>query len=434
MKAITEEMLDGFRQAYESDSHSVTMHAACARTELKDLVFDPDQAARLKGGYTYEVKTHGITAQKKSGRCWAFAALNMMRERVMEKCGLDDFQLSGNFLAFYDKLEKANNFLDLVVENADKPLDDRMMEYVLKGFHDGGYWDMDADLVKKYGVVPESVMPETYQSTHTELFMQMLNRVLRKDACQLRQMIRDGRDVEETRQQMLGEVYRMECIVFGEPVQKFDFSWKDKDGICHDDFGITPKEFFARYVDLDVDAFVTLTCEPTTFKPMDTYYTFHYIGSMAESDVKCLNVSADVIEEMCVRMLKDGKPVWFGCDALAYGDRQEGVWDPKSFDWKGLFGGVDFDMDRRDWLDYKNGYCSHAMLLVGVHLDENGKPDRWKIENSWGGEVGDKGYFVCSREYFQRYVYEAVIDWQYLDEKQKEMLQKEPLRLEPWQG
>ena len=434
MKAITEEMLDGFRQAYESDSHSVTMHAACARTELKDLVFDPDQAARLKGGYTYEVKTHGITAQKKSGRCWAFAALNMMRERVMEKCGLDDFQLSGNYLAFYDKLEKANNFLDLVVENADKPLDDRMMEYVLKGFHDGGYWDMDVDLVKKYGIVPKSAMPETYQSEHTELFMRMLNRVLRKDACILRNMIKDGKDVEETRKNMLAEVYRMECIVFGEPVKQFDFSWQDQDGMCHDDFGITPKEFFAKYVDLDLDAFVTLTCEPTTFKPLDTYYTFHYIGSMAESDVKCLNVSADVMEEMCVRMLKAGKPVWFGCDADAYGDRQEGVWDPESFDWSGLFGGVDFDMDRKDWLDYKNGYCSHAMLLVGVHLDENGKPDRWKIENSWGDEVGDKGYFVCSREYFQRYVYEAVIDWQYLDEKQKELLQKEPLRLEPWIG
>ena len=211
-------------------------------------------------------------------------------------------------------------------------------------------------------------------------------------------------------------------------------SWQDQDGMCHDDFGITPKEFFAKYVDLDLDAFVTLTCEPTTFKPLDTYYMFHYIGSMAESDVKCLNVSADVMEEMCVRMLKAGKPVWFGCDADAYGDRQEGVWDPESFDWSGLFGGVDFDMDRQDWLDYKNGYCSHAMLLVGVHLDENGKPDRWKIENSWGDEVGDKGYFVCSREYFQRYVYEAVIDWQYLDEKQKELLQKEPLRLEPWIG
>ncbi len=434
MKTIDEELLQKFERNYDSRRELVTLNAVMSRTEIKDLAYIPANSARLNKDFSIEIETHGITAQEKSGRCWAFACLNMMREKVIENCNLDHFELSGNYIAFYDKLEKANNMLEMAIEYADRDLDDRIMEYIINGIWDGGYWSMDVDLVKKYGIVPKSVMPESYQSTHTEKFMTLLNNLLRKDVCILREQIALGNDVTGLKEEMLEEVYQMECIAFGKPVTSFNFEYRDKDGIYCCDENITPKEFYEKYINMDLDAYVMVCSEPTSHKEYDKHYVFHYMGSMVESDVDYINLSNDQLEELCIRQLEDGEPVWFSCDALAYGDRQEGVWDPKSFDYEGLFGGIDFDLPRENRIDYQTSRGNHAMILTGVNLDSKGMPNRWKIENSWGEEVGKKGYFVASEEYFQEYVYEAIILKKYLSEEQLALLESEPERLEPWQG
>ncbi len=434
MKAITKELLNRMEQDYDRNPHFRTLNATLARTEIKDLAYIPANAARLKKDFSIEIETHGITAQEKSGRCWAFACLNLMREKVMENCNLDSFELSGNYIAFYDKLEKANNMLEMAIEYADRPLDDRMMEYIINGVWDGGYWSMDVDLVKKYGIVPKEVFPESYQSTHTEKFMFLLNNLLRKDFCILREQMEMGNDVTGLKEEMLSEIYQMECIAFGKPVSTFNFEYRDKDGIYHSVESITPQEFYDEFIGLDLDAYVMVCSEPTYKKKFDQHYIFHYSGSMAESDVDYINISNDQLEDLCIKMLEDGEPVWFSCDALTYGDRQEGVWDPKSFDYNGLFGGIEFDLPRENRIDYQTSRGNHAMLLTGVNLDSKGLPDRWKIENSWGGEVGKNGYFVASEEYFQEYVYEAIILKKYLNADQLALLESEPQRLNPWEG
>lgn len=434
MKEITMELLERFRAEEAGRKELKTLHAAMARTELKDLAFVPAAAARLNGDFSLELKTRGVTWQQKSGRCWLYAVLNILREKLSETLGLDKFELSANYLSFYDKLEKANNFLELVIENAQKPLNDRMMEYVLGGVGDGGYWDMATDLVAKYGVVPAWVMPETWQAAHTEKFLKLLNSLLRKDAIRLRSVIAAGGNAQAEKESMLEEVYRMECIAFGEPPQRFDFEYRDRDGVFHAERGLTGRSFYEKYLPDALDEYVTVTNHPTHGLPMNLYYVFHYMGNMANRDVINLNLSVEEMEELTVKQLRDGEPVWFGCDSGAYGDREKGVWDPDSLDYSGLMGGVDFSMSKGDRLESHDSFATHAMIFVGVNFDENGRPNRWKIENSWGEEVGRKGYFVCSARYFRDYVYEVIVRKKHLSEAQSALLEGTPRRIQPWEG
>ncbi|MBR6918174.1 MAG: peptidase C1 [Clostridia bacterium] len=433
MTALTFEQIEGFRKKYEDDNYALSLTGAAAKTELTDLAFVPMASAKLNGDFEVEITTRGVTAQRKSGRCWLFAFMNMAREIVAEKCSLDSFELSGNYLAFYDKLEKANNMLEMAIANAKESTKTRMNEYILDSFGDGGYFSMASDLAKKYGVVPKSAMPETYQSENTEKFMKLFKSLLRRDVAELRRIVENGGDPSQRKIEMMAEVFRVECIVFGEPPAKFNFEYKDKNGSFHSDRGITPKEFYDKYVGMDLDEYVTVTDHPTRGLKAGLHYKFHYIGCMAESDVHNINLTSDELEELCLAQLRAGEPVWFGCDAGAYGARKEGVWDPDSLNFEGVLGGVDFSMTKGDRLEFHDSFATHAMILVGVNFDENGKPERWKIENSWGDEVGKKGYFVCSEKYFKEFVYEAVIKKKFLSDRQKALLDTEALEVAPWE-
>ncbi len=434
MHEITPSMLCQFRQSQAGRRELKTLHAALAKTELKDLAYVPAQAAKLNGDFALELKTRGVTWQQRSGRCWLYAVLNILRERISEECGLDKFELSANYLSFYDKLEKANNFLELVIANAHKPLNDRMNEYILGGVGDGGYWDMATDLVAKYGVVPATAMPETWQSTHTETFLKLLNTLLRKDAALLRGLVAREEDPQSAKQAMLEEIYRMECIAFGEPPAAFDFAYRDRDNQYHIHRDLTGRDFYDQFLRGSLEDYITVTNHPTHGLPMNLHYVFHYMGSMANRDVINLNLTVEEMEELAIRQLRDGEPVWFGCDSGAWGDRQQGIWDPDSLDYSGLMGGVDFTMSKGDRLEYHDSFATHAMILVGVNFDAQGRPDRWKIENSWGEDVGRKGYFVCSEHYFREYVYEVIVRKKHLSPAQLALLEQPPLRIQPWEG
>jgi bleomycin hydrolase len=432
MQGINKEELKKFKSNYENKDYSAS-HAALARTEMKDVVSLPQNAAKLARDFSIEVKTRGITAQLKSGRCWMYSMLNILREQVAEKCNLDEFKLSSNYIIFYDKLEKANNFMEMIIEHKDKPLSDHWNEYILKGPGDGGYFDMARDLVKKYGVIPEYVMPDTYQSSHTESFLKIYIHMLHKAAYTLRKAIKEHQDVQAIKQELLSEIYQLECICFGTPVESFDFVYHDKDGEYHEEKDITPQEFYSKYCDIQLDNFVTLTNQITENKPLNSHFTFHYIGSMADGCIDCVNVSIEEIEKACIAQLQDGMPVWFGCDAGAYGDRLEGVWDPDSFAYKSLLG-IDWDMEKSQRLKHRDSFATHAMILTGVNLDENGKPNRWKVENSWGKDVGKDGYFVLSEKYFKEYVYEAIIDKKHLTQAQLDIYNSQPIEILPWES
>ena len=431
-RPITPAMIAEFKASYDADKSARILTAAACHNPLKKLALDPMATARLENTFSIEVKTRGITAQKKSGRCWLFASMNVMREIVAEKCNLDKFELSGNWLGFWDKLEKMNFFLESVLDCTELPVADRTLDWVLNGINDGGQWDMMVSIVKKYGIVPASVMPETEQSCNTQELMRLVNTKLRKDAVELRALAAAGGDTAARKDEMLAELFRALCICFGRPVDRFDFTYTDKNGVYHVDRGLTPKSFYDKYIGLALEDYVSLINAPTSDKPYGRTYTVKYLGNVVEGSVRHLNLPMEEMKQLVIAQLKAGEPVWFGSDCGKFADRDDGIWDPDCFLYGETLGGLDLNMTKAERLDYRDSAMNHAMVLCGVNLDENGKPDRWKIENSWGEEPGRKGYFVASDAWFDEFVYQAVVNRRFLNETQQKALDTEPIELAPW--
>lgn len=431
MNSISLEMIQRFNQAYDADKTAKVMTGAASRHELSDLAFIPEKAARLENCFSIELKTREVTSQEASGRCWLFASMNIMREKVAEKCNLDMFELSGNYFAFWDKFEKINYFLETIIDCADLPVGDRTLNWVLNSVGDGGQWDMMVSLIQKYGIVPKTVMPETFQSLNTRQIMSMINTKLRKDAIELRKIVTSGADPQPRKEEMLCEFYKLLCTCFGKPTEKFDFQYKDADGQFHVDYDLTPLSFYEKYVGVDLSEYVSIINAPTQDKPYGRTYTVKYLGNVAEGSVRYLNLTMDEMKDLMVQQMKDGEIVWFGSDCGKSGDKKEGIWDPDSFDYQAAFG-LDLSMSKEDQLDYLNSAMNHAMVLTGVNLDRDGKPNRWKIENSWGEKNGKKGYYIGSDAWVDQYVFQAIIKKKYLTEDMKKALEQEPVVLDPW--
>ncbi|MCR5743931.1 MAG: C1 family peptidase [Lachnospiraceae bacterium] len=433
MKELTLGQIEKFHEDYKEEKGAPVLNSAMAKTALADLAFVPMNAAKLNGDFEIELKTRGITAQQKSGRCWMFAALNIMREIVAEKCNLKNFELSQNYITFYDKLEKANNFFESVIANPDEDLSSQKMQYIYQAVQDGGFWGMAVDLIEKYGIVPKSANPESYQSEHTADFLKQINVLVKKDAVELRELVKAGVDPQPRKQEMLYEVYRAQCIAFGEPVREFNFEYRDKDDNYHAYKNLTPKKFYEEFVGMSLKDYVAVINEPTSNKKMNTPVVFHSSANMADKDLFALNISMDDLEELCVKQLRDGEPIWFACDVLSSSARKEGILDTDSFRFGELLGGVDLSMSKKDRLESRVSMANHAMLLTGVNFDENGVPERWRVENSWGKEVGRDGYFVASEKYFREFVYEAVINKKHMTDEQLSWLLREPVVLNGWE-
>ena len=431
-RPITWEMIAAFKANYDADKSARVLTAAVSHNPLSKVALDPMAAAKMDNSFSIEVKTRGITAQKKSGRCWLFASMNVMREIVAEKCNLEKFELSGNWLGFWDKFEKINFFLESVLDCADLPVADRTLDWVLNGINDGGQWDMMVSIIKKYGIVPASVMPETEQSCGTMELMRLLNTKLRKDAVELRALAAAGGDTAARKDEMLAELFKALCICFGRPVDQFDFEYTDKNGVYHVDRGLTPVSFYEKYIGLALEDYVSVIHAPTQDKPFGKTYTVKYLGNVVEGSVRHLNLPMEEVKELVIAQLKAGEPVWFGSDCSKFGNRDGGIWDPNCFIYGDVLGGMNLDMTKEERLDYRDSAMNHAMILCGVNLDADGKPNRWKIENSWGEDAGRKGYFVASDAWFDAFVYQAVVNRRFLTDAQRQALEAEPIELAPW--
>lgn len=431
-KPITNEMIARFKANYDADKTAKLLTAAVSKADIADAAFSPADAAKMENTFSIDLHCHKATNQQASGRCWLFASMNVMREIIIKKCNLTDFELSGNYFAFWDKFEKINYCLESVIDCANDPLSDRTVNWVLKsGIGDGGQWDMMVSLVKKYGIMPKSVMPETYQSSHTRVLMQKINGKLRKDAKELRQLVQEGKDPQPRKEEMLGEFFKALCICFGCPVEKFDFQYEDKDKQYHVDRDLTPIEFFNKYVGMELDNYVSIINAPTQDKPFHKAYTVKYIGNVVNEPICYLNLPMDEMKALAVQQMKDGEVVWFGSDCGKFGNRAAGIWDQDSFMFDELLG-MDLGMTKEERLDYCDSAMNHAMVLSGVNLDANGQPNRWKIENSWGPDAGLNGYYIASDKWFDAFTYQVIINKKYLSDEHKKALAEEAIVLNPW--
>jgi len=394
---------------------------------------DLSAKAALNRVFSVEIETGEVTHQKQSGRCWLFATLNTLRHNFTKKYNLKDFQFSQNYISFYDRLEKANKMLEWAIDLIDRPEDDREYLAMLEwGDDDGGQWANGPALMNKYGLVPKSAMPETYNSDKTAEISTMLNLKLHKAVAHMKKMAvtpTHKADLHAYKLECLREIYRMLVYAFGQPPASFDFEYRDKDKNYHIARNLTPKTFFTDYVAVDFEQYTVLVDAP------DHEYGKNY--GLPSQDyifngkkIELANVGITAMKKAAIASLKDGQAVWFGCDVVKDMDRKEGILDPNYFKKSELFG-ADLQLDKADRLATRDGQVTHAMTLTGVDLID-GNPTKWKVENSWGDKVGNKGYFVMSDAWFDEYIYEVVVKNKYLQEEDKHVAAKEKEDLAPW--
>lgn len=431
---ISHEDIRQFARTYHEDPvKPVTAHAI-ARSGLQAAAFRNDALREIRHIFSIDIKTMPVTNQKASGRCWLFAGLNLLREDIAGQLNLEEFELSQNYLAFWDKFEKANYFLESVLDTLDEPTDGRLVSWLMTSYQDGGQWDMFINLVNKYGVVPKQAMPETHNSEGTRAVNYIINTKLRQGAAELRRLYRSGTstaDLAVRKQQMMATLYGTLCQCFGEPPETFTWEYMDKDKQygCHS--GLTPLEFYRRFVSLPLADFVSIIHAPTQDKPFGRTFTVKYINNVVGGKpILYLNMDMPDFKQLVLKQMQDGQVVWFGSDVGHGGDRDSGAWFGDLYDYEGILG-LDLTLSKEDMLDYRHSAMNHAMVLTGVNLAD-GKPNRWKIENSWGDKSGEKGYHVADDTWFDRYVYQAVIHRKYLTADQLQALETKPIELEPW--
>jgi len=424
------------QRAFASDPRYRASLNAATKTPVKSVAMNRDAVTRNNHVFSHMVKTGAVTAQNQSGRCWMFAGLNVFRMAAAEQMNMEDFELSQNYLFFWDRVEKANYFLESVLKTLDEPTDSRLISWLVQSpVQDGGQWDMFVNLVRKYGVVPKSVMPESESSSSTGMLNDRLTAKLREFAADLRDAHRkcvNSDALRARKRAMLEQVYRIAAIHLGEPPREFLWQWRDKDKGFHRDGTVTPIEFFSQHVPVDLDALACLIHCPMEDLRYNTVYTIDYLGNVVGGQaIRYLNVEIEVMKAAAVAQIRDERPVWFGCDVGKEFDRDLGLMDPELFDWPSVYG-TEFGLNKAQRLDYGASAMSHAMVFTGVDLDEQDRPRKWRVENSWGDKPGEKGFMVMTDAWFDEYNYEVVVDRKYLSPEVLQALEAEPVKLPPW--
>lgn len=434
-KSISKETSTAFAQNVQAHPYFHTLQSSVLKNGIKASVENLNAKIAMQPVFSNEIKTGGVTNQERSGRCWMFAALNTFRHTISNDLNAPDFELSQNHTNFWDKFEKANYFFESIIRTADRDIDDRLVAWLLETpQQDGGQWDMLVSLIQKYGVVPKTAMPETFQSSQSADLNGLLNSRLRKGAASLRAALQENATNEEVavlKNSLLEEIYRILVYSLGEPPRTFDFEYRDKDGNFHQELGLTPQSFYDTYIGIDLSDYVPLINAPTADKPFGKTYTVDFLGNVIEGQaIKYLNVEIETLKAAAAKQIEAGESVWFGCDVGKFSERSQGVMDTAIYDYQALFD-LQPELTKTERLDYKDSLLTHAMVLTGFNR-KNDTIDRWKVENSWGEKVGKKGYFVMSDAWMDAYTFQVVVHKKYLPEDLQTAFEQDPTVLKPW--
>ncbi|MCY7026221.1 aminopeptidase C [Streptococcus sanguinis] len=436
MNSLEQDFTDKLYAAYEANPKFAAMENAISHNGLLASLEKRSAAVENTPVFSLDLTKDKVSDQKASGRCWMFAALNTFRHKMIANFQLEDFELSQAHTFFWDKYEKSNWFLEQVIATADQELTSRKVKFLLDTpQQDGGQWDMVVALFEKYGVVPKSVYPESISSSNSRELNQILNKLLRQDAQILRELMAEGANSSELqakKEELLQEVFNFLAMNLGLPPRQFDFSYRDKDNHFHSESGLTPLTFYQKYVDLKLADYVSIINAPTADKPYGRSYTVEMLGNVVGSKpVRYLNVEMDRLKELAITQMKAGETVWFGSDVGQSSNRKAGVMADGMYDFTSSMD-IQLTQDKAGRLDYSESLMTHAMVLTGVDLDENGKAKKWKVENSWGEKVGNKGYFVASDAWMDEYTYQIVVRKEFLTAAELAAYEAEPLVLAPW--
>ena len=428
---------DLLMQLREEESAKV----ALARNAATQVGIEAASLNREKIQHTSTAVSHRLddwkaTSQKKSGRCWLFSSLNFLRSRARESLGIKNFEFSQSYVFFWDKFERANWFLTDIIATSDEPVDGRLVQFLLGDvLGDGGQWDMAVSVYMKYGLVPKEVMPESEASTNSRPMNARLRAVLHIGALRLLEAIAAGASAEEVdtqRRKILADVWKILVVCLGEPPVRFNWQWRDDEGNFHRDGEITPHEFYERHVGVDLSEYICLVDDPRPENPKGSMETVEHLGNVVGGrPIRYLNAPVEEIKRIAAAQIAAGEAVWFGADVSQPYDRGLGFFVTGIHDYDGLFD-VDFSSTKLERVRSGESAMDHAMLFTGVDLDEAGQPRAWRVENSWGDEPGDSGFFTMDDQWFTDNVFEVVVPKSALPEDLAAAVDSEPIVLPAW--
>ena len=426
---ISAEMLTEIRKGYEGSASDKAVRNALNAAAINVLAANSENIAMIDTHFSDEVKTKGRTNQKSSGRCWLFTGLNVLRASMIDKYDLGTFTFSQNYVFFYDQLEKANLFLQGVIDTKDQGFDDRKVDWLFRNpIGDGGQFTGVSNLIMKYGVVPSDVMPETYCANNTSQMRTQIATKLREDGLKLRGAA--AKDCPAMKTEMLKEIYRMLVLCLGEPPVEFEWARYDSRGNFVSSKTYTPKSFYDEYVGADLENnYIMVMNDPT--REYGKVYEIDYDRHVYDGqNWLYVNLPIERIKEMAIASIKDNTAMYFSCDVGKFMDRQKGTLDLNNFDYGSLFG-TTFPMDKRQRVQTHASGSSHAMTLIAVDI-KDGKPVKWMVENSWGADSGYKGNLIMTDEWFDNYMFRLVVEKKYVPSDVMNMLGQKPTLLPAW--
>lgn len=432
---ISQDMLQEIKKSYQGTASDKALRNAISNNDIRNLALNQENRSNFDTYFSDLVLSKGISDQKSSGRCWLFTGLNVMRAKMIEKYGLGAFQFSQVYPFFWDQLEKSNLFLQGIIDTREKPLDDKMVEWLLKNpLSDGGQFTGIADIIGKYGLVPKEIMPETSNSENTSRMADLIKQKLRENALELRDMATQKAklsDLESKKTEMLGTIYRMLVLNLGEPPTSFEWTLTNAQGKPVNTKQYTPKSFYDEYVGEDLtNNYIMLMNDPSReyYKLYEIDFDRHrYDGN----NWTYVNLPIEDIKEMAIKSIKDSTMMYFSCDVGKFLNSGKGLLDVNNYDYESLFG-TKFGMDKKQRIQTFASGSSHAMTLMAVDLDKAGKPKKWMVENSWGADNGYKGHLIMTDEWFNEYMFRLVVEKKYAPENVLNILKQKPVRLPAW--
>ena len=430
-KNISLSEIKKYKNKFLKNNKNTASRNALIKNDLNTVSLNWENYSKINHHFSNLIKKElPVTDQKASGRCWGFAGLNLMRLKVVENLDLPNFEFSQNYFMFCDKLEKANYFLENIIQTKDHAYDSRLIMHLVKApVQDGGQWDMFVNLINKYGAVPKDVMPETNHSSKSMSMNYILTHKLREFASILRK--KRLKNLSSLKKEMMEVIFNLLAMFLGQPPDVINWSTRNKDNRYFVISDMTPKDFCKKYADINIKDKVCLIHAPMSNKKFNTVYTVEYLGNVIEGQmIKYLNVDVQKLKKSAIQSIKNNEAVWFGCDVGKRFSREQGVLDIGIYDYENVFQ-TDFKMNKQTRLEYGDSEMTHAMLLTGVDIKKRNST-KWKIENSWGTKSGNKGYMMMTDEWFDEYTYEIVVDKKYISKRLLKYLDMEPVVLAPW--
>ena len=428
---IDAKMLEKIKSGYTASAEQKAVKNALASTSIATLAINGDNLAMCDTHFSHRVKTRGITDQKSSGRCWLFTGLNVLRAKMIDKHNLSQFEFSQNYLSFYDLLEKSNLFLQAVIDTRSLAFDDRKVDWLFAHpIGDGGQFTGVSNLVMKYGAVPKEVMPETYQSNNTRNMRTILSLKLREYGLALR-AAKSDKAASALKVEQLTEIYRILVECLGVPPTDFEWTHRNRKGEVISTERYTPKAFYDKYIGEELEKnYIMIMNDPT--REYGKVYEIEYDRHVYDGENWLyINLPIERVKEMAIASIKDNTAMYFSCDVGKFLDRKKGTLDLANFDYESLFN-TSFPMDKRERVMTHASGSSHAMTLIAVDLDKEGKPRKWMVENSWGAKSGYKGNLIMTDEWFNEYMFRLVVERKYVPQDILDMLNQKPILLPAW--